>query len=134
VPSGALGDVLATVGAGTAPEVVVDATNNVGGGPMNGVSSISAALPDTHVYRAFNSVGWENLAEPTFGGTQADLFYCGPGGDAGTQVESLIADAGLRPVRVGGLDQVDVVDSVTRLWFALSRTRGRHIAFKLLEA
>jgi hypothetical protein len=36
-------------------------------------------------------------------------------------------------VRVGNLDQVEDVDSVTRLWFALSRTRGRHLAFKVLE-
>ncbi len=133
VPGSAVGDVLAGLSAGAAPSLIVDATNNLAGGPMNAVSSIAAVFPDAHVYRAFNTLGWENLAEPTFGGVQADLFYCGPDGDAGSRVESLIADVGLRPVRVGDLDQVDVVDSVTRLWFALSRTRGRHVAFKLLQ-
>jgi 8-hydroxy-5-deazaflavin:NADPH oxidoreductase len=133
VPGAALGDVLGNLSAGSAPRVIIDATNNLGGGPMNGVGAIAAAVPDAHVYRAFNTLGWENLAEPTFGGVSADLFFCGPDGDAGARVESLIADVGLRPVRVGDLDQVDVVDAVTRLWFALSRTRGRHVAFKVLE-
>jgi predicted dinucleotide-binding enzyme len=41
---------------------------------------------------------------------------------------------GLRPVRVGGLDCADVVDGVTRLWFALAlhQGHGRHLGLRVL--
>jgi len=42
-------------------------------------------------------------------------------------------DAGLRPVWVGGADQADTIDGVLRLWYTLSRARGRRIAFKLIS-
>lgn len=133
VPGAVLGDVVSDLGSALGSAVLIDASNNMAGGPMDGTATIRAAVPRASVYRAFNSLGWENFAEPRFGGVAADLFYCGPDGDGDTVVSQLITDVGLRPVRVGDLDQVEVVDSVTRLWFALSRTRGRHLAFKVLE-
>lgn len=69
-----------------------------------------------------------------YGGVPGHLFYAGPDGDAQAVVEQLIEDVGLRPVRVGGLDQVGLVDAVLRLWFTLvSGGRGRNMAFKLLS-
>ena len=133
VPGAALDDVLTDLVPHAAETVVIDATNNMAGGPINGIGAITAALPSADVFRAFNTLGWENFAAPTFAGVPADLFYCGREGDADTLVGRLITAIGLRPVRVGDLDQVDVVDSVTRLWFALARTRGRHLAFKVLQ-
>ena len=84
--------------------------------------------------RAFNSLGWENFDDPDFGGVQADLLWCGPDGSAAVLVEELIADVGLRPVRVGGLDQLATVDMVASLWFALALGQGwgRQLAFKVL--
>ena len=76
------------------------------GSPPSSVHRITAAAPDALVFRAFNSVGWENMADPVLGGVQADLLYCGADDPAATAVvESLIADVGFRPVRVGGLDE-----------------------------
>jgi hypothetical protein len=50
-------------------------------------------------------------------------------------VESLIADVGLRPVWVGGPEEVQVVDAMLRLWITLVRKRGfgRRLAFKLIQ-
>ena len=64
-----------------------------------------------------------------------DLFYCGDSGEGQRQVDQLIADIGLRPIYVGGRDQVDVIDGLTRLWFALAFNQGygRRLAFKLLQ-
>jgi hypothetical protein len=71
------------------------------------------------------------FAAPEVGGEVADLFWCGPE-DAG--VEGLITDLGLRPVRVGDIDAVDVVDGVARLWLTLVFRAGhpRRIAFRML--
>jgi hypothetical protein len=49
--------------------------------------------------------------------------------------EELIVGVGLRPVLVGDLDQVHLVDTPTALWAALAygQGRGRHLAFKVPE-
>jgi predicted dinucleotide-binding enzyme len=134
VPSGAVDELIRAHASQLDGLTIVDAANRMGGGAMNSVAALSTAAPAARVYRAFNSLGWENFADPVFDGVQADLFYAGPDGDARTAVERLINDVGLRPVYVGGPEQVDVVDAVARLWFALAlgQHRGRHLAFKML--
>ena len=69
-----------------------------------------------------------------FGNIQADLFYCGPAGVGQDIIENLIRDVGLRPMRVGDLSQVGLVDTIGSLWFALvlGQGMGRHLAFKVL--
>jgi predicted dinucleotide-binding enzyme len=114
-------------------KIIIDATNNFGGESMNAWSEAATAIPKAHLYRAFNSLGWDVLANPVMAGEQVDLFYAGPEGETRTAVETLISDAGLRPVWVGGTEAVETIDGVLRLWFALSRTRGRRIAFKLIS-
>ena len=50
-------------------------------------------------------------------------------------MESLITAVGLRPVWVGdGTHGADLLDGLTRLWFALAinQGRGRHLAFRML--
>jgi predicted dinucleotide-binding enzyme len=86
------------------------------------------------VYRAFNTYGFENLAEPSFHGEKADIFYAGPDGQPQQRIEQLITDAGHRPVRLGGIDQVAVVDSIVLFWFALAGSQGgRHVALRMVS-
>ena len=114
-------------------QVVIDATNNFGGSSMHSWSEISAVAPKAKLYRAFNTYGFDVFAKPEVGGERPDLFYAGPEGDGQKDVEQLVTDVGMRPVWVGGTDAVDVVDGVLRLWFTLSRHRGRRIAFQLIS-
>lgn len=46
----------------------------------------------------------------------------------------MIRDVGMNPVYLGRVEQVSLVDSVARLWFALAfgQGMGRHLAFKVL--
>jgi predicted dinucleotide-binding enzyme len=136
VPAAAVGDVLSQVGASLDGVVVIDATNNVGGGgPLNASAALGNAAPGASYYRAFNTLGWENFATPSFGGGErADLFYAGPDGPSREAVERLVEDVGLRPVWVGGPEHVETVDGVGRLWFALvmGRRMPRHTAFRVL--
>jgi predicted dinucleotide-binding enzyme len=114
--------------------IIIDAANRMGQDSLHNLASFQQHVPQAQIYRAFNSLGWENFAEPTFDGIQADLFYCGPEGDAKTTVEQLIAAIGLRPVYLGGVEQVGLLDSIASLWFtlALGQKKGRHLAFKVL--
>ncbi len=134
LPGAAMDATIATHASRLDGKIIIDATNRMGGGPMNSLATFRAHTPQARVFRAFNSLGWENFADPLFDGVPGDLFYCGPDGSAGEAVERLIADAGLRPVRLGDTDQVALVDSITALWFALAvrQGKGRHLAFKVL--
>jgi predicted dinucleotide-binding enzyme len=134
VPGRAVGELVAEHAAGLAGRIVIDAANDMSGASTNSAAGIVEQVPTASIYRAFNSLGWENYAQPLFGDVPADLFYCGPDGDGRPTVEQLITDVGLRPVRVGDLDAVAVVDAVASLWFALAlrQGHGRHLAFKML--
>jgi 8-hydroxy-5-deazaflavin:NADPH oxidoreductase len=113
--------------------LVVDAANDIGGaGPANHHDALTAAVPGLRYARAFNSLGWENFAEPRFGDTVGDLFFSSAEADRAV-VESLIEAVGLRPIYLGE-GQQEVVDGVLRLWFALAigQRRGRHLAFRVL--
>jgi predicted dinucleotide-binding enzyme len=132
VPGGGVPQLLAEHGAALDGRVVIDATNDVGGERLSHADAYGRSAPGARFARAFNTLGFELFADPSIGGAVADLFWCGPD-DAG--VEQLIADVGLRPVRVGDIDAVDVVDGVCRLWLTLVYRQGypRRLAFRLLS-
>jgi predicted dinucleotide-binding enzyme len=125
---------VAALGSALDGKLVIDATNNIGAPVLNSLAAVAEHAPAAVAARAFNSLGWENFADPDFDGTPADLLWCGPDSDNGAIVEGLIADVGLRPVRVGDLDQIHVVDMLVALWsaLALGQGRGRHLAFTVL--
>jgi 8-hydroxy-5-deazaflavin:NADPH oxidoreductase len=132
VPGAAAKDVLASLGSALAGKVVIDATNDVqGGGKPHALEELADGA---HPVRAFNTLGWECFADPVFDGVAADLFYAAEEGHAKDVAEELIADIGLEPVWLGGVDAFDLVDSLTRLWFQLAfkRRLGRRLAFKML--
>src|SRR3954454_21204988 len=133
-PGAAVPELAASLGAAVAGTVVVDATNHMGGDRLHHLDAWTASAPDASVFRAFNTLGWENFAEPDHDGVAADLLYCGP--ETGRDlVECLIGDVGLRPVLLGDADQADALDGATRLWFALvfGQGRPRRTAFRLLD-
>jgi 8-hydroxy-5-deazaflavin:NADPH oxidoreductase len=134
IPGPAMDATIASQAAALAGKTIIDAANKVGGPVMNSLAVFAEQVPGAPVFRAFNSLGWENFENPQFGNQPADLFYCGPDGPARPAVEQLIAEIGLSPVWVGGPEQAPLVDSLTRLWFTLANSRGlgRHLAFKML--
>ena len=116
-------------------KIIIDTANKMGASTRNSFAALQQHTPHARIYRAFNTLGWENFANPFFDGTPADLFFCGTDGESRATVEQLIADIGLGPVYLGGIEQVGVVDSVLGLWFALAvgQGRGRQLAFKVLN-
>lgn len=135
VPGAAVGDLMPRVREHLPGKIVLDATNNVRGPVMNSLATIHENVPTARLYRVFNSIGWENFAHPTIHGEQIDHFYCGPGGRDQVIVDDLVADVGVRPVYVGGLDKAELLDNLTRLWFTLAYDRelGRRLALKMLR-
>ena len=148
VPGDVVEEIITTYAHLLGYKVIIDVTNKLirgktaatkqwqAQGPLNSLSTLQVHTPHAQVYRAFNSYAWEAFADPIYQGMQADLFYCGPDSDALTVVEQLIAAIGLRPIRLGDLDQIEVVDEILRLWatLALFQDKGRNnVAFKMLN-
>ena len=133
LPAAGVHDLLAEHGGGLDGKLVVDATNRVGAPVANAAAAIRSAAAGARYVRAFNTLGWENFADPEFGDGPADLFFSASVADR-PDAEELIAAVGLRPVWVGE-DKENVVDGLLPLWFALTQARGgnRRIALRLLE-
>jgi len=147
VPGAAVEEIIAIHAPLLDHKIIIDATNQItrgkseatkqwqGQGALNSLSPLRTHAPDAQVYRAFNIYAWEAFAEPIYNGIQADLFYCGPEGEALTVIEQLIAEIGLRPMRLGDLDQIEVVDEILRLWATLALFQGMgrdRVALKVL--
>ncbi len=135
IPGSAVEGFAATHGRALAGRLVLDATNDLSeghGGALHHMDAWTLHAPGALVCRAFNTIGFENVARPRFGEENADLLWCGPE-PAQEEAEDLIRSTGLRPVRVGGAEAADLLDGVARLWFTLARGRGRHVAFRVLE-
>jgi predicted dinucleotide-binding enzyme len=139
IPGAAMASFVDDNAAALAHKVVIDATNNLANGPagpgLSGLAHLGEAVASAEGYRAFNSVGWENMAEPHIGTETADMCFAGPDTGSRPTVEQLIADVGFRPVYVGpGADAHHAVDALATLWFALAfgRQQGRRVALWVL--
>jgi predicted dinucleotide-binding enzyme len=130
IPGAAVSELTAANGDSLRGQLVIDATNRMGGPTSNARADLP---PDVRYARAFNTLGGENMANPIFPDGQADMFFSAPSADRAT-VEAVISGVGLRPIYVGE-DQEALIDCLFRLWVALAVTqgRGRRLALRLLE-
>ena len=135
LPYDAVAATVATHADRLAGKIIIDATNKFSAPVVNNLETIRQAVPTAHLFRAFNSLGWEVFANPQLGNVQADHFYCGPDDENRRLVEQLIAEVGVRPVWVGGLEAAPVVDALGTLWVTLAFQQGwgRDIAFKMVN-
>jgi 8-hydroxy-5-deazaflavin:NADPH oxidoreductase len=136
LPGAAMAEVLEAHGPVLVDRIVIDTTNNMAAGQAGADLSAIRYLPQGVAgFRTFNSVGWENMADPLVAGERADMCYAGPDGPGRPIVGQLIADVGFRPVYVGATPQaLAAVDGLAALWFALALGRGlgRRLAFRVL--
>ena len=133
VPGAAAKELVASLGPALEGKVVVDTTNDVqGSGKLHALDELHDGA---HPVRAFNTLGWENFSAPVLDGQRADLLYGAEEGRAQDVAEQLIRDIGLEPVWLGGVDEFDVVDGLTRVWFTLVFKRGypRRTALKVIS-
>ncbi len=133
IPGAMMAETIAANAPALADKLVIDAANRMGEQTANSLEDFRRHAPSARYVRAFNTLGWENFADPLFDGVAADLIYAGPEADR-ELVERLIAEIGLHPVWLGDADQASAVDSLLRVWFtlAIQRGLGRHLAFKVL--
>ena len=131
VPGQAVPDVVAEQGAALAGKVVIDAVNRMGAAEFDSRALIADAAPSARYVRAFNTLGWENFADPVPG---TNLFFAAHAG-ARYVAEELIAAVGLDPAYVGDAGAAGTVDALVPLWFALVKQHGgnRRIALRIVQ-
>jgi predicted dinucleotide-binding enzyme len=123
-----------------AGRVVIDCTNPIGPGfkllhghTDSGAEVVARLLPGAHVVKSFSAQGAEVLAHPVYDGVPASNFYCGDDAAAKAIVRGLIEDVGFEAVDAGPLTSARYLEPITMLWISMSRTLGRHFAFKVLR-
>jgi predicted dinucleotide-binding enzyme len=131
VPGQAAAEVIAAQSAALAGKTVIDAVNRIGQSEFNCRSLLADAVPDARYVRAFNTLGWENFADPVPG---TNLFFAAHAG-ARYVAEELIAAVGLDPAYVGDAGAAGTVDALVPLWFALVKQHGgnRRIALRIVQ-
>jgi NADPH-dependent F420 reductase len=87
------------------------------------------------VVKAFNTIGYNIMADAKFGSEKALLAYCGDDAGAKQMVRQLAVDLGFDPLDAGPLTQARLLEPFALLWISLAYKagQGREIAFKLLR-
>lgn len=131
IPGGSVAGTVGEYGAALDGKVVIDATNNMGGPAADSRAAITAAVPNARYVRAFNTLGWENFADPLPGST---LFFAAEP-SARETAEALIRAVGLEPAFVGDADATGTVDALLPLWFALVKLNSgnRKVALRIVR-
>lgn len=119
VPGEALAITLGVHAALLDGRLLLDATNNIEAATYHQLDLFAQHVPNARVARVWCSLGWPNFLEPVINGVSMDLFWCGPSGADGELIHQLVASTGLNPVRTGGLETVNIVDTATRLVLSL---------------
>jgi 8-hydroxy-5-deazaflavin:NADPH oxidoreductase len=125
-----------------ATKVLVDATNPIGPGfslthghTDSGAEQVARWAPSARVVKAFNTTGFENMANPTYRAASVAMFICGDDQAASTTVEGLAREIGFDPMLAGPLSKARLLEPVAMLWIQLAVVfgQGRNFAFGILR-
>ena len=124
-------------------KILIDATNPIRpdftgliyGNETSGAEQVSAWAGGARVVKAFNTVGANIMADPSFEGHKPVMLYCGDDSEAKLVVKKLIHELVFEAVDAGPLDQARLLEPFAFLWIslALKRGLGREFAFELLR-
>lgn len=128
-------------------KIVIDTTNPIADEPpKNGVLKyvtsggesagelIQKWFPDSHVVKAFNSIGSGFMFRPKFEDGQPTMFICGNNADAKKKVTEILIDFGWDVMDSGSIEASNALEGLCIIWCArgfLENTWNH--AFKLLK-
>ncbi len=91
--------------------------------------------PGTRVVKAFNTTGFNNMADPIIRGISTVMFVCGDDAAAKSTALQLAADLGFDAVDAGALVIARLLEPLAMLWIhlAFGQKMGREFGFALLR-
>jgi len=101
----------------------------------SGAEQVAGWATGARVVKAFNTVGFNVMEEPDFGGKAATLFYCGDDAEAKQVAKQLARELGFSAEDRGPLTRARVLKPFAMLWITLAMVQGygREIGFSLLR-
>jgi len=137
IPFSAVDEVIAQIGEN---KIVIDCTNPIKS-DFSGIEEPSEGSAAQHiasktknkVVKAFNTIGFNIMANPKFPNGNATLLYAGDDDQAKKQVHQLASSIGFNPVDAGPLTQARYLEHFAWLWISLAMKygQGREIVFQL---
>lgn len=125
-----------------AGKVVVDATNPLGPGlqltvgtTSSGAEQVAQWAEGAPVVKAFNTTGFENMANPIYDGEPIAMFICGDDAEAKATVTRLAEDLGFEVADTGALAMARNLEPLALVWINLAIVQkwGRNFAFKIVK-
>jgi predicted dinucleotide-binding enzyme len=141
VPWNATQTTLASAGDLTG-RIIVDCTNPIIPGlqlalgtTTSGGEQVAEWAKGARVVKAFNSTGWENMANPIYDGQPTLMLICGDDTEAKIVVVKLTESLGFEVVDLGLLDTCRLLEPFALVWIRLAAVQGfgRDIAFRLVK-
>jgi NADPH-dependent F420 reductase len=124
-------------------KVLIDCTNPLKsdfsglalGFSTSGAEQVAQWAKGAKVFKAFNTTGYNIMADPVINGTRTVMFVCGDDEVAKPAVLQLAGDIGFDAVDAGKLVQARLLEPLAMLWISLAYrgTAGREFGFALLR-
>ncbi|KAL4440569.1 hypothetical protein ABPG75_003570 [Micractinium tetrahymenae] len=142
-----------SLGGGIKGKVLIDVINGLSGWPALSLSwdggpstseILQETLPNTAVFKAFSTVGVEQLGAPDgslINGQQLTMLLAGGPPDRRHEAEAVVAGVGFAPKYVGPIRYTRNLDAIAELWIHLSipgagetpEAWGRNFHFQVIE-
>jgi len=124
-------------------KVLIDATNPLLpdlsglalGTTTSAAEQVAGWARGAKVVKAFNTVGYNIMADTSFQGAKPLLFYCGDDAGAKKTVHQLAEELGFDAQDAGPLKQARLLEPFALLWISLAYQQGwgREFAFQVLR-
>jgi 8-hydroxy-5-deazaflavin:NADPH oxidoreductase len=123
-------------------KILIDVTNPISpnfslatGFTTSGAEEVAKLAPRAKVFKAMNQVGFEVMANPSFGGGKPVIFVAGNDPAGKKVVLELVSSLGFEAIDAGELAIARLLEPYAMLWIHLMarRNQGRNFAFSLLR-
>jgi NADPH-dependent F420 reductase len=116
--------------------ILIDATNPVAltaeglrqglviGHTTSAAEEVARWAEGARVVKAFNTTGWQNMADPLYGSQGLSMLLCGDDAEARKVVADLARQLGFEPVDVGPLRSARYLEAVAMLWIDMAILQG----------
>lgn len=124
-------------------KLVIDCTNPLKkdlsglevGFEASGAELLQSWAPGSFVFKAFNTVGFNIMADPVLEGRKTVMFFCGNEPSRRGHVRELVESIGFEAVDVGSLSSARLLEPWALLWIqsAYRHGLGREFGFSIVR-